>query len=232
MPYPPQPYGPFPADAYQSTYGQETPRDLLQGPQLPPMPPAVQPQPVPQPQQQPPSPGRRSMFDFVSPFDALANAGSSSVPKKPVPEVGNVPDDSWPGTAADPKRKSMENLMDQLTRSSQSQGPAPPPQHQLDSYSPEPATPPADPMQYQSKPIYGMSQQQHHLPGSPRGSPPRSYVQQAQGQHRTRESPTGPMAHGQGSKGKTDSSPSRGNWKSNQESRLRAPKTKAFINTP
>ncbi|KAH8103194.1 hypothetical protein DFH11DRAFT_1773762 [Phellopilus nigrolimitatus] len=57
LPYPPQSYGPFPADVYQAQYTQEPPRNFL--PQ------------APQAQPQPPSPSRKSMFDFVSPFDIV-----------------------------------------------------------------------------------------------------------------------------------------------------------------
>lgn len=226
MPYPSQPYGPFPADAYQSPYGQETPRELPQVPQHQPMQP-MQPQHLPQ-QQQPPSPSRKSMFEFVSPFDALASTGASSVKKKPVPEEPIQHEEAWATPTADPKRKSMENLMDQLTRSSQ--GPAPPSQHQLDTYSPEPGTPPADPMQFQQKAMYGPKQQQQLL-GSPRGSPPRAQVHQAQFQQRTRESPSGSMMQSHVGKTRSESSPVRSNWKTNQEARLRAHKTK-FISTP
>ncbi|KAH8117243.1 hypothetical protein DFH11DRAFT_1724294 [Phellopilus nigrolimitatus] len=222
LPYPPQSYGPFPADAYQAQYTQE-PRDF-------------QPQ-APQAQPQPPSPSRKSMFDFVSPFDALAStvAAASSGKKKPDP-VALAPEprdseDAWTSLAADPKRKSMENLMDQLTRS---QGPQlPPPQRQLDSYSPEPGTPPSEPIQFQSKVQYAPKSQ---APGSPRGSPPRAYVHHAQPQHRVGESPSGPgMTQGlpaPGPKGRAGQSPVRGNWKNNQEGKLRVPKAKTFINSP
>jgi hypothetical protein len=56
------------------------------------------------------------MFDFVSAFDALSSSGTSSVKKKPPPQATGASssnEDSW---SSDPKRKSVENLMDQLTR--------------------------------------------------------------------------------------------------------------------
>jgi hypothetical protein len=69
-----------------------------------------------QQQQQPPSP-RRSMFEFTSPFDHM------QVKKKPVPaaqppSVASSTDDStsWT-TVTDPKRQSVENLLENLTRS-------------------------------------------------------------------------------------------------------------------
>ncbi|KAI5124340.1 hypothetical protein M0805_008947 [Coniferiporia weirii] len=216
MPYPPQPYGPFPSDAYQGHYAQEMSRDMLQGP--------------PPTQPLPPSPSRKSMFDFVSPFDALASTTSVSGKKK-AESVTMSPDtradaDDWTSLAADPKRKSMENLMDQLTRS---QGPLAPPQHQLDSYSPEQATPPLEPVQFQQKASYPMKSQ---APSSPRGSPPRTYPHHAYPQHRAGESPSGPgMMQGPGNKGRAGSPPVRGNWKNGQENRMR-PKPKTFINSP
>jgi hypothetical protein len=53
------------------------------------------------------------MFDFVSPFDALAS--TSTVKKKPIPQpvsTSSGNEDAW----IDPKRRSVENLIDQLTR--------------------------------------------------------------------------------------------------------------------
>jgi hypothetical protein len=64
-----------------------------------------------QQQEQPPSP-RKFMFDFVSLFDALAS--TSTVKKKPVPQpvsTSSGNEDAW----TDSKRKSVENLIDQLT---------------------------------------------------------------------------------------------------------------------
>lgn len=77
-----------------------------------------QPQPPPPAQQQrPPSP-RRSMFDFVSPFDHLSST-AGSVKKKPVPQSSNVSsgtdDSSWT-TVPDPKRQSVENLLENISR--------------------------------------------------------------------------------------------------------------------
>ena len=69
-----------------------------------------------QQQPQPPSP-RRSMFEFTSPFDHI------SVKKKPVPtaqpaSIASSTDDSASWTAVpDPKRQSVENLLENLTRS-------------------------------------------------------------------------------------------------------------------
>lgn len=217
MPYPPQPYAPYMAESFQSPYaqGQETPRDMSSLHQ--------QPQ-IPQPQSQsPPSPSRKSMFDFVSPFDALANTNAGSIKRKAVPEpTPEAVDDGWLASVNDPKRKSMENLMDQLTRS---QVPAHPTtqQQQIDSYSPEPVMimPSVDPMRGQP---YLTKQS---MPGSPRGSPPRVYGPQAQ--PRTRDSPLGAMQHAYVTKARSEASPVRGGWKQEQK---RVPKPKAFVNTP
>jgi hypothetical protein len=73
-------------------------------------------QPQQQQQQQQPSSPRRSMFEFTSPFDHMP------VKKKPVPaaqpaSVASSTDDStsW-STVPDPKRQSVENLLENLTR--------------------------------------------------------------------------------------------------------------------
>lgn len=82
-----------------------------------PPPPQPQPQQPQQQQQRPPSP-RRSMFDFISPFDHLSNT-ASSVKKKPVPQSSSVSsgtdDSSWT-TVPDPKRQSVENLLENISR--------------------------------------------------------------------------------------------------------------------
>ncbi|PPQ78521.1 hypothetical protein CVT25_011793 [Psilocybe cyanescens] len=89
-------------------------------PRTQPLPQPVQPiqqqQPQQPPAQDPPSP-RRSMFEFASVFDHL----STSVKKKPVPpqpssiSSGNEESGSW-SNVADPKRQSVENLLENLTR--------------------------------------------------------------------------------------------------------------------
>ncbi|EIW85394.1 hypothetical protein CONPUDRAFT_118217 [Coniophora puteana RWD-64-598 SS2] len=104
-PYPPINYGP-----------PEPAREPMQV-----QPPPQQP-PQPLQQQQDPSEPRNTIFDFASPFDALAS-NSGSVKKKPVPsgpaDTSSGNEDSWSNApmVSDPKRKSVENLIDQLTRS-------------------------------------------------------------------------------------------------------------------
>ncbi|KAJ7273234.1 hypothetical protein C8J57DRAFT_1317219 [Mycena rebaudengoi] len=81
-----------------------------------------------QAQQQPPSP-RKSMFDFVSPFDALSGTSTGSVKKKPVPaqpsvSSGTEESSSWTNLSSDPKRQSVDNLLEHLTRTAPAQIPA------------------------------------------------------------------------------------------------------------
>ena len=216
--YAPLPYGPQPSDSYQVRDGPYSTQDTSIDYSSPPA-------PVTQPQ--PPSPSRKSMFDFVSPFDVLQ---SSSATKKPEPSL-SASTDTYFSAAADPKRKSVENLMDQLTRG---QGPLPASGF---NYSPEPgSTPPPDPAQLQKEaqqsflPKTGPTQ----MPG--RSSPPRSYAQRLP-QGRIGESPNvtpSTLANqtGVSSNGKDRSlSPSRANWKSGQESKAKgSAKPKTFIN--
>ncbi|KAL4065366.1 hypothetical protein J3A83DRAFT_4375900 [Scleroderma citrinum] len=184
------------AEPYHSSEGtfvaQEAPRDL---PQPMPLPPAQQPAPP-----SPPKP----MFDFVSPFDALASSTTSTLKKKPVPAAapssssGN--EDSWTSASLgslvnDPKRKSVENLIDQLTRSQVPYGPgrsSPSPTYDpyntADEYSQVESNQPT-PQQQQSRTMHPPPP----LPSKPdRASPPKAPVQQ---QHRTQgrstESPVG-----------------------------------------
>lgn len=89
--------------------------------------PQQQPQPSPPQQQRPPSP-RRSMFDFVSPFEHLAST-TGSVKKKPVPQppsASSATDDSSWTTVTDPKRQSVENLLENISRGQLPQPPVQP----------------------------------------------------------------------------------------------------------
>ncbi|KAJ3889320.1 hypothetical protein GG344DRAFT_51895 [Lentinula edodes] len=80
---------------------------------------APYPQPASQPQNRPPSPPK-SMFDFVSPFDALTGSGPMKKKSQPAPSVSSANDDSGSWTAVsgpDPKRQSVDNLLETLARS-------------------------------------------------------------------------------------------------------------------
>lgn len=214
---------------------QPTPQQQAPSPQLQQVPsPRLQPQQHQQQQQQqlqeqPPSPTRKSMFDFISPFDALASSGASPAKKKPVPqsqlpqtEVSSGNEDSWTSASlsSDPKRKSVENLMEQLTRG---QGP----------HQPQASSPPYDRylagddfsqselIQPRAAPPPPLPPRPSHIT-SPRASPPKL---QAQAQHRppprSVESPVGPQASVPGRRDR-ESSPipgQRGGWKTENKAK-------------
>ncbi|TCD61419.1 hypothetical protein EIP91_008453 [Steccherinum ochraceum] len=161
----------------------------------PPHEPSGSPSQSAQQQQRPPSP-RRSMFDFVSPFDALQGSAAVQAKRKPAPTqppvAGGSEDNSWnTPVAIDPKRKSVENLMDQLTRG---QAPLTPPQVQaLNAY--DPYTPTEEPShaqgeQYQARASRPLPPQPAQATGSPRSSPPKVAMAQRQ-QRRSADSPMG-----------------------------------------
>lgn len=128
---PPAPSPPFTQREDYRNFGQydqgsdTSPRTrTIPNPHIPP--------PPPQPQQIPPPSPRRSMFEFTSAFDHLSST-AAAVKKKPVPvsaQPSNASEDSGSWTSPpDPKRQSVENLLENLTRgqpqaSSQPQPPA------------------------------------------------------------------------------------------------------------
>ncbi|KAJ3840135.1 hypothetical protein F5878DRAFT_614147 [Lentinula raphanica] len=104
---------------------------------------ASYPAPIPQPQARQPSPPK-SMFDFVSPFDALTGSGALKKKSQPPPSVSSTNEDSGSWTAVsgpDPKRQSVDNLLETLARThvSPPSQPQPQPMHQpggqFDPYS-------------------------------------------------------------------------------------------------
>ncbi|PIL23859.1 hypothetical protein GSI_13610 [Ganoderma sinense ZZ0214-1] len=137
-------------------------------------------------QQRAPSPARRSMFDFVSPFDALTGTNPGAKRKAPPPQQQPEDLSSWSTAALDPKRKSVENLMDQLTRG---QAPQPQPTQQvLSPYEPYQTEELShEPLQPRSRPL---PPQPVQPTGSPRASPPKQASQQVrQQQRRAADSP-------------------------------------------
>lgn len=149
-------------------------------------------QPPASAQPRPPSPTRRSMFDFVSPFDALSGSPSAQLKRKVSPQqlaVAGGSEDNWSSTAPiDPKRKSVENLMDQLTRG-QPPLSAPPPQplvNPYDAYSPSEETTP-HPDTAQSNAPRPLPPRPTQITSSPRASPPKPAPQRQQ--KRAGESP-------------------------------------------
>jgi hypothetical protein len=141
------------------------------------------------------------MFEFISPFDALTSNGTTK--KKPVPPAPTsssaTNEDSWTsaslGSLNDPKRKSVENLIEQLTRSQAPYSSAQPPSPSYDPYNtadeysqvdanqsaPQQQSRPMPPPPLPPKPT---------LVSSPRASPPKLPVQQQPPrQGRSAESP-------------------------------------------
>ncbi|KAI0781076.1 hypothetical protein BD413DRAFT_462702 [Trametes elegans] len=154
----------------------------------------------PAPEQRAPSPARGSMFDFVSPFDVLANANPSAK-RKPPPAQPSAEPSSWNPSpmSVDPKRKSVENLMEQLTRG---QAPQSASSQRLtapyDSYNQLPAEEPQPSEPVQSRAPRPLPPQPMHPTGSPRSSPPKQAGQAARQQRRAADSPIGPPAAPQG----------------------------------
>jgi hypothetical protein len=132
----------------------------------------------PSQQQQTPSP-RKSMFEFISPFDHL----STAVKKKPVPAQPpsgstTTDDSSWTAVTerSEPKHQSVENLLDHLSRQQPATAQPPPPPHQpfepFDFSHQEPLPSRAPPPPLPPKPLPNRT-------ASPRPSP-KSQTQRAQ----------------------------------------------------
>ncbi|ESK88309.1 wd40 repeat-containing nuclear protein [Moniliophthora roreri MCA 2997] len=134
-------------------------------------------QSMPPTQPQPPSP-RKSMFDFVSPFDALSTSGVSSkkkpAPPPPPPQPASISsglDDEWT-TVADPKRQSVDNLLESLARAQ-----IPPPAYDTTNYYTASAN---DYLQAQvPPPILPKPSGVPNRTASPRASPPKPHAQRA-----------------------------------------------------
>lgn len=193
------PLQPPPLEPYHSSDSyvpQEPPREL---------PPPPQPISVSHPQQHPPPSPRKSMFEFISPFDALAT-NPTTVKKKPAPaSTSSGNEDSWTsaslGSLNDPKRKSVENLIDQLTRG---QAPYPSAQPPSPAYDPFSTTDEYSQVDLNQSNPQQSQQQSRPMPppplppkpgrvSPPRASPPKPPVQhQPQRQQgRSTESPVG-----------------------------------------
>ncbi|KAJ7074239.1 hypothetical protein C8F01DRAFT_1099751 [Mycena amicta] len=194
-----------PAQANYRSYQHDSSPDFQQQRSQPPEQP-LPPPPPHQQQQQPPSP-RKSMFDFVSPFDALSGA----VKKKPVPvqpqSVSSGTEESSWTNLSDPKRQSVDNLLEHLTRGTTSQISGPPAYESYlgsdfgssateSSRMPAPVIP--------SKPVPNRT-------ASPRGSPPKAHAQRAPPAGRVADSPSAPQANiqqaGNGNRRDKESSP-------------------------
>jgi hypothetical protein len=117
----------------------------------------------------------RTMFDFVSPFDALASSSVAPI-RKPAPTLSQQQpttesfEDTW-SSVIDPKRKSVDNLLEQL---SSPKAPGAPSAHSIPSYdrhTPDEETAIAEPVHSKaaSRPLPPKPTQ---VP-SPRPSPPK-----------------------------------------------------------
>ncbi|KAI0047956.1 hypothetical protein FA95DRAFT_1678664 [Auriscalpium vulgare] len=184
-------------------------------------------------QQSPPQAGK-ALFEFVSPFDALAASPSSSnSTRKPVPAIApsqasDSNEDTW-SAVIDPKRKSVDNLIEQLTR-------VQPPQTSAQIASPVDLntgdeTPVGETVQsrVQSRPLPPKPTQAP----SPRNSPPKVSAPPRR-DVRGAESPLGsimgpPVAHAPGiqqTREKDGSPGPRGSWKG-QDGRARGSGSRA-----
>lgn len=191
------------------------------------------PEPAPQqlggpqrPPQRAESPTRKGLFEFSTPFDVLAGTTGppptqSQVKKKPVPDINPAPrtDQAW----NDSKRKSVEDMMDQLSR-----GHAPFPQNVQTAIEPQPAPYPA----YPGEEVYQSDQFQQYgrpLPvpkptvTSPRASPPKPQTFQPAPPHqnprRNNDSPLNQQASDRQREKESSPVPRGGNWKGQESGR-------------
>lgn len=126
------PYPSHDPPEYRSPYAHSDSIDLVDVPRNAPQPPHHS---LSQSELQPQQP-QKSMFDFVSPFDALPT-NPSQVKKKPVPSqpsIASTEDSGW-SAVSDPKRRSVDNLLEQMT----SLRPYPQSVHAYDLYDPSPS---------------------------------------------------------------------------------------------
>ncbi|KAH9060084.1 hypothetical protein EDB87DRAFT_1562339 [Lactarius vividus] len=176
----------------------------------------------------------KTMFDFVSPFDALASSSVAPI-RKPAPPVSHQQgpsepfEDTW-SSVIDPKRRSVDNLLEQL---SVSKVPAPPSAHPVPAFdSPDEETPITEPVQSKaaSRPLPPKPTQAP----SPRGSPPK-ISPPARRDVQAPEPPLGPqvgptLSHvstGQAQREKESSPGPRGSWKGHEGGRNRGSGSRA-----
>ena len=178
----------------------------------------------------------KSMFDFVSPFDALVSS-SVAPARKPVPPASHQQgpsepfEDTWSSVVMDPKRKSVDNLLEQLGNS---KAPVPSSAHSIpfDQHDPE--------EEALTEPILSKTASRP-LPPKPTqaSSPPRGTPSKATPPVRrdgqASEPPLGPQvgpalshAHTGLAQREKESSPSpRGSWKGHEGGRNRGSGSKA-----
>jgi hypothetical protein len=111
------------------------------------------------------------MFDFISPFDALSST-AGSIKKNPLPiqpasvSSGNEDSSSWTAVS-DPKRQSVDNLLEHLARGPAVQAPPPAYDSYLDS----------DLGQSRAAPPPLLPKPAPNRTASPRPSPPKIHAQ-------------------------------------------------------
>lgn len=182
-------------------------------------------------------PPNKTMFDFVSPFDALAS--SSAPARKPVPppshqQAPSEPfEDTWASVVIDPKRKSVDNLLEQLGNT---KAPVPPTaQVPFDRHSPEEEAPILELIQSKaaSRPLPPKPTQAP----SPRGSPPKvtpPVRRDVQASEPPLGPQVGPLSHlstGIAQREKESSPGPRGSWKGHEGGRNRGSGSKAKTQT-
>ncbi|KAI0306774.1 hypothetical protein B0F90DRAFT_1808391 [Multifurca ochricompacta] len=178
----------------------------------------------------------KTMFDFVSPFDALAASSVAPVRKQALPVshqqgLSEPFEDTW-SSVIDPKRKSVDNFLEQL---SNTKAPVPPPTHTIppfDQHNPDEEALVAEPVQSKitSRPLPPKPTQAP----SPRGSPPkvsppvRRDVQTSDSPLGSQAGPT--LSHvptGPAQREKESSPGPRGSWKGQEGGRNRGSGSKA-----
>lgn len=179
---PPSSYAPHPADDFHPYMHHDPAIAIAERSQPAPMPSSAPPSqvslpmsPSMHPQQHPPSPPR-PLFDFISPFDALSSSSGSmrkkSGPQQPstVSSSGNEDSSTSWTVVSDPKRQSVDNLLDTLTRGAPSSNVSttppqqPPQQIAASNYDP-----------YLSGPDYAQLEEARtpaNIPVMPKPSPP------------------------------------------------------------
>jgi hypothetical protein len=117
----------------------------------------------------------KTMFDFVSPFDALASSSVAPIRKPAPPHSHQQPpqeplEDTW-SSVIDPKRKSVDNLLEQLSISKAPVAPSAHSHPSFDRHTPDEETTIAEPVQ--SKTVSRPLPPKPTQAPSPRASPPK-----------------------------------------------------------
>lgn len=175
----------------------------------------------------------KTMFDFVSPFDALSSSSVAPIRKPAASSSQQAPsepfEDTWTSLVIDPKRKSVDNLLEQL---GQTKAPVPPSAQSIppfDQHSPDDLTAISEP-KAASRPLPPKPMQAP----SPRASPPRVAPlvrRDTQASEPSFGPPVGPtLSHvptGPSQREKESSPGPRGSWKGHEGGRNRGSGSKA-----